>query len=267
MSISRRLSEAAQAVDELYSDPAAAAEEYKRFQASLRAQGHPAAPSDSAVAGAGLTSENMGAEPHTGQAAADERVTRSEPGLLIVDRDLNVVSLSPSAHGWLVRLSRTSTRAILPDAVAEVARRVRDGDVQEPLGAHTVRQLPDGTLTEIQAWTVPQEDGSTAIAVSLSVAGPSAATDYLLDKYNLTQRQKQVAHLMLMGLSMSEIAQRLYLQESTVMDHARRIFDKAGCRSRREFTTEVFTIAYLTNLFGEPVPPAQRDRLPSFSSK
>jgi two-component system response regulator DesR len=50
----------------------------------------------------------------------------------------------------------------------------------------------------------------------------------------LTTREKQVLSLVVMGLSNGEIAQKLYLTESTVKSHLGTAFRKLGVRSRAE---------------------------------
>ncbi|SDM79246.1 helix-turn-helix transcriptional regulator [Actinacidiphila guanduensis] len=251
MSIRRRLSEAAQAVDELYSDPAAAAGEYERFRAALLAERN-AAPS-----GAGADHEGDAA---TGTALGDS------PGLLFVDMDLTLVSASVSARRWLGRLRSPSAGTLLPDAVTDVARRLREGDPEGPSSEHIVRQLEDGTQVDIHAWMVPRGDSGSrmdaAIAVAIGVADPATATEYLLGGYGLTRRQNEVAYLILLGLSIGEMARRLDLTESTVREHMRALFAKVDCSSRREFAEMVFMLAFLTHLSGEPLPPAPHEPVP-----
>jgi DNA-binding NarL/FixJ family response regulator len=50
----------------------------------------------------------------------------------------------------------------------------------------------------------------------------------------LSHREKQALNLLLLGLTNAEIAQRLYLAESTVKCHLTSIFSKFGVRSRNE---------------------------------
>ena len=50
----------------------------------------------------------------------------------------------------------------------------------------------------------------------------------------LTVRQQQIMGLLVLGLSNAEIAERLYLTESTVKTHLRALFAKLEVRSRKE---------------------------------
>ena len=56
----------------------------------------------------------------------------------------------------------------------------------------------------------------------------------LIEPPRLTTREKQVLGLVIMGLSNGEIAQKLYLSESTVKSHLSSSFAKLGVRSRAE---------------------------------
>jgi DNA-binding NarL/FixJ family response regulator len=55
-----------------------------------------------------------------------------------------------------------------------------------------------------------------------------------LHRPELTNREKQVLSLVVMGLSNSEIASRLYVSEATVKSHLSAAFRKIGARSRAE---------------------------------
>src|SRR5215208_1262485 len=55
----------------------------------------------------------------------------------------------------------------------------------------------------------------------------------------LSHREKQTLNLLALGLTNAEIAQRLYLAESTVKSHLTSIFSKLGVRSRNEAVARV----------------------------
>ena len=55
----------------------------------------------------------------------------------------------------------------------------------------------------------------------------------------LTERERQVARLVLEGLRNKMIAQRLSIAESTVKMHLRSVFDKLAIRNRTELVQYV----------------------------
>jgi DNA-binding CsgD family transcriptional regulator len=58
--------------------------------------------------------------------------------------------------------------------------------------------------------------------------------------HQLSQRETDIALIVLRGLSTSEIAAYLFISACTVQDHLKSIFEKVGVRSRRELATEIF---------------------------
>jgi len=69
-------------------------------------------------------------------------------------------------------------------------------------------------------------DSDLASAMGLSVSGS------LDPRSTLTQREREVYHLVCAGLSNSEIAERLFIASGTVKVHVHKIMDKLGIRSR-----------------------------------
>jgi DNA-binding NarL/FixJ family response regulator len=61
-------------------------------------------------------------------------------------------------------------------------------------------------------------------------------SDAAIERHHaLTDRERQVAALVGLGLSNKHIAAKLGLSEGTVKQHLHRIFRKLGVRNRREF--------------------------------
>lgn len=110
-----------------------------------------------------------------------------------------VVAISPPATGTGVR------RALDAGAVALVF----DSELERTL-ATTVRAVAIGQSV------VPRE-------LRASISAPV-----------LSHRENQVLALVRTGMTNAEIAERLYLAESTIKSHLSSIFDKFGVRSRKE---------------------------------
>ena len=76
----------------------------------------------------------------------------------------------------------------------------------------------------------------------------------------LSAREKQILGLVVMGYMNSEIAERLYLAESTVKSHLSSAFGKLGVRSRNEAASLILDPEHglgtgILGLSGEPVEP------------
>ncbi|MBW8683456.1 LuxR family transcriptional regulator [Chitinophaga rhizophila] len=54
------------------------------------------------------------------------------------------------------------------------------------------------------------------------------------DRFNLTEREKEIILMISSGLKFSQIAERLYLSERTVTTHASNIYKKVGVRNKLE---------------------------------
>jgi DNA-binding NarL/FixJ family response regulator len=65
--------------------------------------------------------------------------------------------------------------------------------------------------------------------------GVQHAIEQVLTRANLTDKEHEVARLLLEGLSGSEIAERSGNSPKTIRHHATRIYQKCGVTSRAEF--------------------------------
>lgn len=126
-----------------------------------------------------------------------------------------VVAISPPTTGTGVRRALDAGAAAL----------VFDDELERTL-ATTVRAVAIGQVV------VPRE-------LRASISTPV-----------LSHRENQVLALVRIGHTNAEIAERLYLAESTIKSHLSSIFDKFGVRSRKEVAA---ALADAESAVGEPV--------------
>lgn len=83
-------------------------------------------------------------------------------------------------------------------------------------------------------------DSAGATVISLErLQAPSLTLDYVVERFGLTERERQVTCLMLDGLSDKEIAIRLNLSPNTVRSFTRVVRAKTGSASRFELMSKL----------------------------
>jgi DNA-binding CsgD family transcriptional regulator len=164
------------------------------------------------------------------------------PGMLIVDDDLRILTMTSNARRWLEEL--TDGRTWLPESVRSVVAGVRHLHDSEAPGEHLARARvrgSSGRWLAIYASRVPEySPGPPNAAVIIEEARPSEIAPIIIGAYGLSPREARVTSLVLQGLSTAEIAAENYLSPYTVQDHLKSIFAKVGVRSRRELVARIF---------------------------
>lgn len=168
------------------------------------------------------------------------------PGMLVIGEDGRPLSATVTARELLATVQESGVAPGPPYALRAVAARARG----LPVGEHTrarVRTRSGGWLTFI-AWRMEYADGTLPVHVSVSRSQPGELAAIVLDAYGLSPREREVTQLVLLGRSGAEIAATLHITQDTVQDHLRKVFDKAGVRSRRDLVGELFLRHYLPQL-------------------
>ncbi|MHB8669522.1 MAG: helix-turn-helix transcriptional regulator [Acidimicrobiales bacterium] len=186
-------------------------------------------------------------------AALDQQRPIDGPGLVLLDDNDDVASVTPEARGWLdqlVEITKPSAAGRLPAPVYAVAARTRaianSAEPAEPPARVRARSRTGGWLTLHGSRLAGRSAGLTAVIIE--PAHPVEIAAVIVEAYDLTDRERAVAQLVLQGRSTRQISDFLHLSPLTVQDHLKSIFDKTGVRSRRDLVARVFAEHYAPRL-------------------
>jgi DNA-binding CsgD family transcriptional regulator len=154
------------------------------------------------------------------------------PGVVVLDRQLVVTSMTETASEWFACLD--GTRIGAPIALMSVAA----------VALHSGEPQSAAVMTLDRSWlsvhaSPLQGAGSEAVVVVVQSAHPDDALPALAVSARLTPRESEVAAAAVRGLSDRAIARSLALSEYTVQDHLKRVYAKTGVRSRAELVARL----------------------------
>ncbi|MFF1510648.1 LuxR C-terminal-related transcriptional regulator [Streptomyces sp. NPDC058326] len=148
-------------------------------------------------------------------------------GLLTFEPDGGLDRITAGGSWWLDQLGGAGSPtagARIPQPLLHVgARARREGEASVRVQGRSGRWL---TLVATRV----DQDGRVAVLVQPS--HPEHTVGIMMEAYDLTPREQQVAQLVIYGLTDTEIAKRLVISTHTVRDHLKKVFDKTGTNSR-----------------------------------
>jgi DNA-binding CsgD family transcriptional regulator len=105
-----------------------------------------------------------------------------------------------------------------------------------------------GAVGEEEVWP------PSRLSLVIEAIEPHELAGVIADAYGLTDRERQVARLVVTGSSNPQVAAALCISVTTVQDHLKRVFAKLGVSSRQELTARMFFDQYLPRqMSGTPV--------------
>ena len=158
-------------------------------------------------------------------------------GVIILDRDLELVSMNPAAEtlladvvdaDWPAHLDLPVT--IYAVAAAELAADHRDEVIPRPV-TRLRRGGGDWMTVNVSALRGSAQ-GQLAVVLDTADAGP--VNSLILAAHGLTTAQSRVVALVLQGRSTPFIVNELQISSNTLQEHLHAVFDKLGIGSRRE---------------------------------
>jgi DNA-binding CsgD family transcriptional regulator len=161
------------------------------------------------------------------------------PGLVLLDADDAIDTVSPAAKPWLGELfDTTAATNKVPLVLASVAHQARRAGAGETPELASIRApMRSGGWLRLDA-SLLEDRGR--VAVMISPAREPEVAELIARMYGLTAREREVTRLTMLGLSTREMASALHLSPYTVQDHLKSIFDKVEVRSRRELVAQLF---------------------------
>jgi DNA-binding CsgD family transcriptional regulator len=169
------------------------------------------------------------------------------PGMAIVDAGHRVLSATPEALAWFADVESTYR---LPDSELCV-----DVPCEIMIAASEARARGAATRTRVRThngvWLLIHASclhGGDAAAVVIEPAKASEVAPLIVDAYELTPREVDVARRLARGLATNEIARELHLSRYTVQDHLKAVYEKAGVSSRGELVAKMFADHYQEGL-------------------
>lgn len=152
-------------------------------------------------------------------------------GILMVDAAGSIQLATPAGERWLTRLGP------------------RDGNLPVPVWAAMAAQRK---ARREEARVVSVRTGQGVIRVEVSSAGETGQQAVVISGahepegvavpggWGLTQRETEVVEQLALGKNNREIAQALYVGDSTVEWHLRQVYEKLGVKSRQEVLAALF---------------------------
>jgi DNA-binding CsgD family transcriptional regulator len=159
-------------------------------------------------------------------------------GVIVLGPEDQIESITPDGQRLLAEIAPDAgTKLHLPTALYHVVLRVRSRSVFPPRGRVRV---PSGRWLEVQASELASADGATGrVVVVLEPARGAWLAPLMFELHCLTQREREVAELLLRGMAVEQIAAELFISRHTVRDHKKAIFAKLGVPSRAELMAKL----------------------------
>lgn len=182
------------------------------------------------------------------ETACAERIHRG-PGILVLDAEGRLVSITPEAEAWLHDVGSTLKPDRGLDTPLPIEAYAYAMSTRAPAGVTPARpsrarlRTRDGMWLTIHAAPL-RGSGDDTIALVIEPAKASEVAPIIVEAYGLTPRELEVTRMVARGLKTAEIAEGLHLSAHTVRDHLKSVFEKVGVSSRGELVSQLFADHY-----------------------
>jgi DNA-binding CsgD family transcriptional regulator len=167
---------------------------------------------------------------------ASDAITADGPGTIIATAAGTPLTTTPQASRWLARLtpSPRASQAIIY-ALTTLLAAPATGTSTAP-AARVRARTADGHWLDIHAAPLAAAVPGCEVAITVQPAALGLISTLLMRAYALSEREREIAWLILNGRTPTEIAGGLHISLYTAKDHIKAIFRKTGTHSRPELT-------------------------------
>ncbi|WP_340009267.1 helix-turn-helix transcriptional regulator [Paenibacillus sp. FSL K6-0276] len=157
-------------------------------------------------------------------------------GIAVLSDHLALLSSNPAADRWLDKLRSLEMidAHVLPRPIRAVSTQALNSPSESVGIAKACIRMTEGPYLVVRASRLQTFDGQIQVAISFEPARPADMLPIIAEAYGLTEREQQLLHGVIRGLSTKELASALHISAYTVQDHLKSIFSKSGVSSRRE---------------------------------
>ncbi len=177
------------------------------------------------------------------------------PGVLVLDHRGQVLHCTAAAErrlreledlgsGWREGEGLPAPVWVVMGALRRALRPQTDRDLNS-VPRFFVRARSGRWLTFQADLTEPHADGEGETVVVIEPTGTREVAWLRMTAYGLSPREREIADLVVQGISTKQIAAKLYISDYTVQDHLSNIFEKVGVRNRRALVKHL----YLSTIF------------------
>lgn len=191
-----------------------------------------------------LTSQRamIGAALATAVAREDAAAGSSASGIVVLGQGGVLQFATPAGEQWLAALAAAEPGGgPLPTSILAAVASLRSGASDGTAATIATRIGPDQLRVEAS-----HADAEGGIAIVVNPIAEAGAPD-IPEDWPLTQGERRVAEQVMLGRSNRQIAEALFVSESTVETHLRHIFDKMDIRRRTELVGLIFRASMLSS--------------------
>ena len=172
--------------------------------------------------------------------AAETAGETAGPGVIVLEPDLTPAALTPAAEPLVGALAAEwPSNGLLPLPIYAVASRLLAVPGETPSREQPRLTLRSASGRWLTLHAAHLQGEAPRIAVVIESTRPTEAVPVMLLARGLTDREAEVAQLVVRGCSTRQIVDQLHISRYTVQDHLKAVFDKIGVRSRRELVTRL----------------------------